>query len=104
MRRLGELHSQVAIVITSGVGSRVLDAAYRLATEQGLNVLGTISKPFRPDDLRQLLTTKGGQLPHPAVLPVVSGSAGLPTITPDLLYTALDSHQFAVWYQPKVFC
>ncbi|WP_416667143.1 EAL domain-containing response regulator [Egbenema bharatensis] len=101
MRRLGEQQSQVAIVITSGVGSRILDAAYRLAMEQGLNVLGTASKPFRSDDLRRLLTCN---IVNKSPLHNHSISPERLTITPDTLYKAINRHQFDVWYQPKIFC
>jgi EAL domain-containing protein (putative c-di-GMP-specific phosphodiesterase class I)/FixJ family two-component response regulator len=101
MRYLGKQRSQVAIVITSGVGSRILDAAYRLAMEQGLNVLGTVSKPFRLDDLRRLLTCDITSTYSLQANPI---SADLLTITPETLHSAIQSRQFNVWYQPKISC
>lgn len=100
MRRLGAIQAQVAIVITSGVGSRVLDAAYRLATEQGLHVLGAIAKPFLPEELRRLLTC------HVTSLSSAARAAQSPAlgVTPEVLEAALAQHQFQVWYQPKIAC
>lgn len=43
------------IIISSGVGSRVLDAASRSATEHDLNIVGILSKPFKHSMLHALL-------------------------------------------------
>ncbi|MFU8896684.1 MAG: bacteriohemerythrin [Gammaproteobacteria bacterium] len=55
MTHLAARQCKAGIVITSGVGSRVLDAAKRSAAEHGLNIVGTLSKPFTPAALRALL-------------------------------------------------
>src|SRR5690606_13730547 len=43
------------IIITSGVGGRILDAASRSAAERGLDIIGVLPKPFTPAALRELL-------------------------------------------------
>ena len=53
------------IIIGSGVGQRVLDAAARSGAEQGLPMGGVLPKPFTPADLRRLLHS---ELP-PTTLP-----------------------------------
>ena len=58
MQILGELarlKCKSAIIITSGVGKRVLDTAMLAAREQGLTVLGVLSKPFSSATLKALL-------------------------------------------------
>lgn len=56
MRVLAERRSKAKIVIISGVGGRVLDAARRLGQDRGLDVVTTLSKPFRLQELSQLLS------------------------------------------------
>jgi CheY-like chemotaxis protein len=46
--KLAEMQCDARIIITSGVGHRVLEAAGHSATEHGLNIIGVISKPFLP--------------------------------------------------------
>ncbi len=89
------------IIITSGVGQRVLDAARRSASEHGLNLLGVLSKPFSPALLRHLLTretrdadSQTRQRPpgHDEV------------ITADELEQAIENKEIELVYQPKVWC
>lgn len=56
MRELAGRGCEASIIITSGVGSRVLDAAARSAGEHGLNLVGVLPKPFLPAALRELLS------------------------------------------------
>ncbi|MGB3199951.1 MAG: EAL domain-containing response regulator [Nodosilinea sp.] len=104
LRRLGELTCQAQVIIISGIGSRVLEAAYRSAAEHGLNVAGTISKPFSQNQLRSLLTTG-----KPNALGMAKqAEAQIPPkenlVTIVSLMTAIETHQIEVWYQPKVVC
>lgn len=104
MRLLGKLPCTAAIIITSGVGGRVLDAAQRAASEYGLYVAGAISKPFGPPALRALLTkervpTTPSTPASPSVAPVRSGD-----IDEEELALALDQHEFVIFYQPKIAC
>ena len=88
-----------SLIITSGVGSRVLDAAYRSANEHGLNTLGILAKPFSTADLSALLDQ---------VTPPFHSryEHALPTSAPGHsdLKKAIDANQITVAYQPKVFC
>lgn len=102
MVRLAQRGCTANIIITSGVGSRVLDAAGRSAAEHGLNIIGVLSKPFSPAALRRLLTETSASsadgastAPHP---PQAF------EITEAVLQQALDQHQFHMVYQPKVIC
>src|SRR5690606_27342066 len=54
MAELARRGCSARIIITSGVGSRVLDAAGRSAAEPGLRIAGMLSKPFAPAALRAL--------------------------------------------------
>ena len=55
MERLAERPVRPHVIISSGVGSRVLDAARRVGSARGLQVLGVLPKPFTPAMLRELL-------------------------------------------------
>lgn len=92
------------IIISSGVGSRVLDAAARSAKEHGLPIAGVLAKPFSPGNLRELLIKPDS----------VSGSAesqraavtdrSYNDITKEELAAALENREFELVYQPKVHC
>lgn len=101
--RLAKQSCRAKIIITSGVGSRVLDAAGRSAAEHGLDIAGVLAKPFSPPQLRELLL---GHLPTAASPPptVTSAPSELPEITLADLHQALDRQEFVVAYQPKVLC
>jgi EAL domain-containing protein (putative c-di-GMP-specific phosphodiesterase class I) len=98
---LGRLGSRAQIVITSGVGRRVLEAAERLALEQGLDLRGTLSKPFSVAGLRTLLEADSR-----AVFPGLDGTsaAAEPAISAGLLREAMQGGELSVVYQPKIDC
>ena len=55
MRLLGDRHASTPIVILSGIGQRIIEAAEDLAAALGLTLVGHLQKPFRIDDLESLL-------------------------------------------------
>lgn len=96
---LAEYDCTANIIITSGVGQRVLDAAGRSASEHGLNIIGMLSKPFSPDALQDLLkiedqSSQTGTRTRP----------GFPNITAEDLQQAITEKQFHLMYQPKIQC
>ncbi len=104
MRRLGEMQCKAGIIITSGVGNRILDAARRAASEYGLSVAGIVPKPFQANALRALLTVA------PAVKKIVAGSnrvappSAPAIVTEKEIIIALERNEFCVFYQPKIAC
>jgi diguanylate cyclase (GGDEF)-like protein len=97
------------IIITSGVGNRVLEAAGRSAAEHGLNIAGVLPKPFVPAALRRLLVeSDDGKSDAPTALPKATAdrpAAPRPfTIDRESLQEALEQHRFALVYQPKIRC
>lgn len=100
MRLLAYRRCAAMIILTSGVGRRVLGAAERSAAEHGLNVIGAVSKPFSAKAFRAIIST--GSVNDPLG---VSEDAGREfVVSHHNLQQALDERQFVMAYQPKVFC
>ncbi len=102
LAELGKLGCQAGIIITSGVGSRVLDAASRSAQDKGLNIVGTLAKPFSPKMFRSLLDR------CPKVGIRIKSHLSEKVIVRQFeladLQQALSDRQIRVAYQPKVNC
>ncbi len=56
LRQLASRGCQAGLILTSGMGQKVLEAAQATALERGLHILGVLPKPFRPMQLRELLS------------------------------------------------
>ncbi|NML59564.1 EAL domain-containing response regulator [Massilia sp. RP-1-19] len=103
---LSELASRgcpARIIISSGVGARVLEAAVLSAKELGLDVCGMLPKPFRLNELRALLFDAGGA---PAKAADARGPSPSPVFMPAAadLEVALAQKNLFVVYQPKIHC
>ncbi|MEA5451612.1 EAL domain-containing response regulator [Leptolyngbya sp. CCNP1308] len=103
MARLAKLSCRAKIIITSGVGSRVLDAAGRSAAEHGLDIAGVLAKPFSPSQLREMLLGHITTAPPPPAA-LAAAPAEPPEMTLADLRQALDRQEFVLAYQPKVLC
>jgi EAL domain-containing protein (putative c-di-GMP-specific phosphodiesterase class I) len=103
MRLLAERKCRAKIVISSGMGTRVLDAAQRSAQEHGLSIAGVISKPISREDLRALIG-KGSEPDQPLSAKNESERGSEFEITKQDLQSALDRHEFVLAYQPKIEC
>lgn len=100
LRVLTERHCQARIIIASGLGRRVLDAAQRIAKENGLQVAGILPKPFSPRELRQLLEVQTPQSSPQKLQPTTPDMSE--QITAQMIDTAVSEGQLAVFYQPKL--
>ena len=96
LRNLGDRGYEFPVILISGVGERVVRAAEKLATERGLWVLGTLTKPFLPQELRDLLRRSQDcrRLDPKAKLPLRRSRE-------EILDTLRGGH-LEVHYQPKV--
>jgi EAL domain-containing protein (putative c-di-GMP-specific phosphodiesterase class I)/CheY-like chemotaxis protein len=105
LARLAEVSCRARIIISSGVGSRVLDAAGRSAAEHGLDIAGVLPKPFTADALRRMLAGQDasarGARPGPAGDRRADPEYPLAA---DELAHAIESGQMFCVYQPKVRC
>ena len=101
IRQLAEHARTPRIIITSGVGHRVLDAAGRSARAHGLDIIGVLPKPFTAPMLRGLikraLARTGRRAP-------ITGPEHHGRCSAEDLAAALDRKQITVAYQPKVHC
>jgi len=88
LRELSNMRYSGRIVIASGAGGRIVDAARRLGAERGLDIVATLLKPFRAAELRDLLT----QL---AIADPVWESESA-------LRLAIAQNQIFLCYQPKI--
>ena len=103
MRLLAERKSKAKIVISSGMGTRVLDAAQRSAQAHGLSIAGFISKPISKDALRSLIG-QGSDRDEPQSAAIEARRGNEIEITKADLRNALDRHEFVMAYQPKIAC
>lgn len=103
LKRLAGLGCTAAIIITSGLENRVLEAAGRVAAENGLRVLGVLAKPFTPSGLRTLLLGISG---NPGTRPLGENLNNMQLTSTELLElsAAIRAEQFHPWFQPKVDC
>lgn len=101
MRLLAYRGCEAMIIITSGVGSRVLGAAERSAEEHGLNVIGVVSKPFSAKVFRTLINSNSARDNGAASS---KGASSDFVVSEKKLRVALDKREFVMVYQPKVLC
>lgn len=102
LHHLAELGCRASIIITSGVEGRVLEAAHRSAKEHGLNIAGTIAKPFSLAALRGLLAQAPAAIE--ATGPIDHSPMSSFEVTREMLVAAMDSGQLHMVFQPKVTC
>ncbi len=95
LRDLSELNSAMAVVIISGEDVEVLQAAVKLADEQGLNVLGSLEKPATAekvgDFMQQLVKAPEKKFYRPSA-----------TVDENDLKAAVEDAQIIPYFQPKV--
>jgi len=99
IRQLGLRKAQTRLILLSGLGRRMLESAQNVAHAHGLTVSAAIQKPFRPADLRKVLTALcEADTPHAA--------QQLPAPTPKLsiedLAQGLARQELVVHFQPQV--
>jgi EAL domain-containing protein (putative c-di-GMP-specific phosphodiesterase class I) len=87
VRHIGAGNCDAKIVMMSGVNHKILASAIRVAVNQGLNVLGYLTKPFSVRDVRNLLETGRRQNVMPSV---------------EELSAAIEAEELCLFYQPKV--
>lgn len=92
------------VIITSGMGGRVLDAAGRSANDHGLNIVGVLAKPFGTAAMQELLLQPAGPGPAGARARLHEQGRQSGEITVTELRRGIENHELRVAYQPKVEC
>ncbi|MCC5876488.1 MAG: EAL domain-containing response regulator [Candidatus Sumerlaeia bacterium] len=92
------------IIITSGQGHRILEAAKRSAAWRGLNIIAVLGKPFSPASLRELLMESGNTSSVVDRLPGSLEQGAMYEFREEELQQALNENQFHLVYQPKLEC
>jgi len=96
IRYLAENKSNALLILMSGFDSGVLHSAQTLASEHGLNFAGSLNKPFRANELGELLNglsvTAKSRHNNQHIQP--------PSV--DALRAAIANDELVVYYQPKV--
>jgi EAL domain-containing protein (putative c-di-GMP-specific phosphodiesterase class I) len=99
LRTLAARRCSARIIVTSGMGAKVLESARNAAAERGLQIAGILPKPFKADALRELLRSA-----HVGVLSTHENVA-VPrkrVLNEQDLRMALDSSEVLAYFQPKV--
>jgi EAL domain-containing protein (putative c-di-GMP-specific phosphodiesterase class I)/FixJ family two-component response regulator len=97
LRRLGERHCKVNIVLMSGVGKRVMEVAEELAHAHGLSTVGHLQKPFRAAELEEIFEKHGRSAAAPAAQP----RSKVAVIDADV-QKAIEGKEFILHYQPQI--
>jgi EAL domain-containing protein (putative c-di-GMP-specific phosphodiesterase class I)/CheY-like chemotaxis protein len=103
LAELGERECTADIIITSGMGKRVIDAAGRAAREHGLQLVGMLAKPFPAAALRALLAAPAANSGEAAANRKSANDAD-PALSEAEFRLALRNSAFHVHYQPKISC
>ncbi len=101
LRRLALVNCEATVIVASGLGTRVLEAAGRVAAENGLKIAGVLHKPFTSRSLRQLLAAAVPGANHELHS---QHPAAKPEITHGELEEALRHGRVVTYYQPKISC
>ena len=94
LRHLSQISYRGAVIITSSVEERVLEAAERVGKALGLDLRGILPKPASPEKLLQLLGAA-----RPTGTPNVEPQ---PQYAPELIARALQHGEFVPHYQPQI--
>ncbi|MEX1234403.1 MAG: EAL domain-containing protein [Roseovarius sp.] len=98
IRALAAQGTRASLILTSGIGGAVLNAARATAIQRGLKVGGVISKPMTREDLRLVIESVPTDVPSANY--VDNDSA----VTVSDLRHALDRAEIGLVYQPQIAC
>ncbi len=93
MRRLGSLRCRTPIILISGHADSILSAAASAGREAGLEILGTLHKPFSIDDFDRLISTVQERPVATEMGPLMSAAA---------FEAALEQNRIEPYFQAKI--
>lgn len=98
LRNIGQSGNQTSVVICSAKDRGVLNAAYMMAKEYGVRLLGLIEKPFSRESFEKILLD---QFPMLGDSSKRRATGGL-DFSIDQILEGLHENQFVPFFQPKV--
>ena len=98
IRNLAEKKIEAGLILVSGYDKGVLHSAHELAQESQLNVIASLTKPLKINDLRELLIDY--QNTHPSEKIPKSNQAA--QLTEDDLEKAIENNELVLFYQPQI--
>lgn len=102
MEQLAKEDCRAKLIITSGVGGKILTAAGLSAEQHGLDIVGILSKPFSSAKFSALL--KGSAVSPPSFTFESTKLSNKSTPTPTEISEAIKNNDIQVVYQPKIYC
>jgi len=100
IRLLAGMQSSAALILISGVDKTVLHSAQELAIEHGLNLAGTLQKPFHSFELKNILGDIFDQLKDEKPASIVEDDRVL--INEEDLKKAIKNRELVAYYQPQI--
>ena len=100
IRDLAQRQCQAQIILISGFDGTVLHSAEELAVSQGLNLAGSLTKPFRIIELHELLVSLAGKRALEET--IATPAQKKPEFTREDIEKALLEGQFKAYYQPQL--
>jgi EAL domain-containing protein (putative c-di-GMP-specific phosphodiesterase class I) len=97
LRLLGKRKCKAGIVLMSSAGKSTIESARQYAQVVGLSIIGHLQKPFRLEELEQVLQ----RTPGPEPLPFVHPNPQFAVQRKDLK-AAIHLEEFVVYYQPQI--
>lgn len=101
IHQLARMDCGTALIIASGLGGRILDSAARAAAENGLQLLGSLAKPFSRSALLDLLAADVSRSTSPETS---SSSSSQANTNVRQLADALHAKELTAYFQPKISC
>lgn len=95
LRGLATRRLDAGVVLLSGMDPKLMATVADMAEQLGLRVLGTVGKPFRQEQIEQMIQRFRAPAPQRRRRSVMM-------ITPEELDAALDEDRIDVYFQPKV--
>jgi EAL domain-containing protein (putative c-di-GMP-specific phosphodiesterase class I)/CheY-like chemotaxis protein len=95
IRHLARRQFAGGVILLSGEDWRIMKTCEELGLAFGLEMLGSLQKPFQPDDIARLLSRLHARKAAPSAV------RGEP-ILPDELRAGIESGQIVAWFQPQL--
>lgn len=104
LRRLADTDCGASVIISSGMGGRVMDAARRVADAAGLIITGLLPKPYTRAELAALLAHSDRETPRELPVRPLAQPWWQPSQFAHAFQHAIDEGHIQAAFQPKIDC